>query len=199
MDLATLSMQKVTNPSKSKDESRHYVVFRIDQQRYALPLDHVIRAVRMVAVTPVPDAPNSMLGIIAMAGQMLPVIDLRRLFGQPGNNPELQDVLLIVQIQDQTVAVIVGEVLDIMKFSLKQIQSPPGAVSQSRFLSAAVQQEETLILVLDASRLLPNNDVGRVGRSTPLESPANDNGDDINKDPISNRKDRAKHDPFKRG
>ena len=160
MDIAALSMQKVTNPLKSKDESRYFVVFRIDQQRYALPLDHVTRAVRMVAVTPVPDAPNSMLGIIAMAGQMLPVVDLRRLFGQPGNNPQLQDVLLIVQIQDQTFAVIVDEVLDIMKFSLKQIQSPPAAVSQSRFLSAAVQQEDTLILVLDASRLLPNNDVG---------------------------------------
>jgi purine-binding chemotaxis protein CheW len=100
-----------------------------------------------------------MLGVIAMAGQMLPVIDLRRLFGQPDNNPDLQDVLLIVQIQDQTFAVIVAEVLDIMEFLLKQIQSPPAAVSQSRFISAAVQQEDTLILVLDASRLLPNNDV----------------------------------------
>src|SRR4030042_5128585 len=134
MDLAALSMQKVTKPSKSKDESRHYVIFRIDQQRYALPLDHVIRDVRMVAVTPVPDSPNSMLGIIAMAGQMLPVIDLRRLFGQPGNNPELQDILLIVQIQDQTVAVIVDEVLNIKEFSSKQIQSPPPALSQPCFL-----------------------------------------------------------------
>jgi len=200
MDLATLSLQKVTEPSQSEDKSGHYVVFRIDRQRYALPLDHVIRAVRMVAVTPVPDAPNSMLGIIAMAGQMLPVIDLRRLFGQTGTHPaELQDVLLIVQIQDQTVAAIVDEVLDILELSSKQIQSPPAAVSQSRFLSAAIQLEDSLILVLDASRLLPNNDAGMVNGLTPLESPANDGGDDIKKDAISNRKDKVKHGPFKRG
>jgi purine-binding chemotaxis protein CheW len=166
MDLAALPLQKVTEPSQSENKSGHYVVFRIDRQRYALPLDHVIRAVRMVAVTPIPDAPNSMLGIIAMAGQMLPVIDLRRLFGQAGNHPELQDVLLIVQIQDQTVAAIVDEVLDILEFSSKQIQSPPAAVSQSRFLSAAIQQEDSLILVLDASRLLPNNDAGMVNGLT---------------------------------
>jgi purine-binding chemotaxis protein CheW len=166
MDLAALSTQKVTGPSQSKDKSRYYVIFRIDQQRYALPLDHVTRAVRMVAITPIPDAPNSMLGIIAMAGQMLPVIDLRRLFGQAGNRPELQDILLIVQIQDQTVAVIVDEVLNILEFSSKQIQSPPAAVSQSRFLSAAVQQEDTMILVLDASRMLPNNGVERIDRLT---------------------------------
>jgi purine-binding chemotaxis protein CheW len=166
MDLAALSLQKTNEPSQSKDKSRHYVVFRIDQQRYALPLDHVTRAVRMVAVTPIPDAPNSMLGIIAMAGQMLPVIDLRRLFGQAGNHPELQDVLLIVQIQDQTAAVIVDEVLNILEFSSKQIQSPPAAVAQSRFLSAAVQQEDTLILVLDASWLLPNNSAEMISRLT---------------------------------
>ena len=164
MALAVLSMQKVTGPSQSEDKSRHYVVFRIDQQRYALPLDHVSRAVRMVAVTPIPDAPNSMLGMIVMAGQMLPVIDLRRLFGQAGNIPDLQDVLLIVQIQDQTVAVIVDEVLNILEFSSKQIQSPPAAVSQSGFLSAAVQHEDTMILVLDASRLLPKHGVESVNR-----------------------------------
>jgi purine-binding chemotaxis protein CheW len=166
MDLAASSLQKTNEPFQSKEKSRHYVVFRIDQQRYALPLDHVTRAVRMVAVTPIPDAPNSMLGIIAMAGQMLPVIDLRRLFGKAGSPPELQDVLLIVQIQDQTVAVIVDEVLNILEFSPKQIQSPPAAVSQSRFFSAAVQREDTLILVLDASRLLPNNSAEMIGGLT---------------------------------
>jgi len=166
MDLAALPIQKMTQPSQSEGRPRHYVVFRIDQQRYALPLDHVIRAVRMVAVTPVPDTPNSMLGIIAMAGQMLPVIDLRQLFGQAGNKPELQDVLLIIQIQDQTVATIVDEVLNILELSSEQIQSPPAAVSQSRFFSAAVQQGDTLILVLDASRLLPDDGGEKVDRLT---------------------------------
>jgi len=158
MDLVTITTQKVAKPSLSEGKSKHYVVFRIDQQHYALPLDHVIRTVRMVAVTPVPDMPHSMLGLISMAGQMLPVIDLGRLLGQAGNNPELQDILLIVQIQDQTVAVIVDEVLNIKEFSSKQIQSPPAALSQSCFLLAAIQHEETFILILDASRMLPNHD-----------------------------------------
>ena len=165
-DLAALSPQKMIQPLQPEDKSCRYVVFRIDRQRYALPLDHVIRAVRMVAVTPVPDTPDSMLGIIAMAGQTLPVIDLRRLFGQPGNHPELQDILLIVQVQGQTVAAVVDEVLNILEPSSELMQSPPAAVSQSRFLSAAIQQEDSLILVLDASRLLPANDVGMVNRKT---------------------------------
>lgn len=158
MDITASSLQKVPKPSQSKDKSLHYVVFKVDQQHYALPLDHVIRAVRMVAVTPVPDAPNSVLGIINMAGQMLPVIDLRRLFGQPGKQPDPQDLLLVIQIQGQAVSVIVDEVLNILELTLEQVQPPPAAVSQSRFLAAAIRQEGFLILVLDAPRLLPNSD-----------------------------------------
>jgi purine-binding chemotaxis protein CheW len=158
MDLTALSLEKKAKPFQSEEESLYYVVFRIDRQHYALPLDHVIRALRMVAFTPVPDAPNSVLGMINMAGQMLPVIDLRRLFGQKGKRPELQDLLLIVKIQDQTVAVIADEVLNILELSSKQVKSPPAAVSQSRFLTAAFWQDDIMILILDTLRLLPNNE-----------------------------------------
>jgi purine-binding chemotaxis protein CheW len=158
MDLAALSPQEVSKPSQSEDRSRHYVLFRMDQQHYALPLDHVIRAVRMVAFTTVPDVPDSVLGVINMSGQIVPVIDLRRLFGQTGKHPELQDVLLIVQTQSQTVAIVVDEVLDVLEFTSKQVQSPPTAVSQSRFVAGAVQHDDILILVLNDFRLLPNND-----------------------------------------
>jgi chemotaxis signal transduction protein len=199
MDLAALSPQKVAKLSQSEDESCHYVVFKIDRQHYALPLDHVIRAVRIVAFTPVPDTPHSVLGIINMAGQMLPVIDLRRLFGQAGKQPELQDFLLIVQIQGQTVAVIVDEVLSILELTSKQVQSPPSAMSQSRFLAAAVQKDEMLILILDASQLVPNNGRKIFDGLPPLERTATDSGDEINKDAVPNRKDEVKAPPFRTG
>jgi purine-binding chemotaxis protein CheW len=157
MDFAALSTQRVSKPSPSEDKSHHYIVFRMDRQHYALPLDQVIRAIRMVAFTPVPDMPNWVLGIINMAGQMMPVIDLRRLFGQPDKRPELQDLLLIVQIQGETVAVMVDEVLKILELASEQVQSPPAAVSQSRFLAAVVRHDDLSILVLDASGLLPKN------------------------------------------
>jgi len=164
MHLASLSPQNVAQPSQSADKSRSYVVFRVDRQHYALPLDHVIRAVRMVALTPVPDVSRSVLGIINMAGQMLPVIDLRFLFGQACKDPELQDVLLVVQMQGQTVAITVDEVLNVQEFTSRQVQSPPGAVPESRFVAAAIQQEDILIFLLNDFSLFPNIDARMVDR-----------------------------------
>jgi purine-binding chemotaxis protein CheW len=162
MDVAALSLQKNRSSCPAEHSSRHYVLFTIDRQYYALSLDHVVRALRMVAITPVPDAPNAVLGMINMAGQMVPVVDLRQLFSQTGKHPELQDLLLVIQIQGQPVAVVVDEVLKILELTAKQVQSPPTAVFQSRFVAATVRQDDNMIMVLDASRLLPNNDEGMV-------------------------------------
>ena len=101
MGSGNISMQRM-NKSTAQEKSRYYIIFRIDRQFYALALDDVVRVIRMVAISPIPDMHDSMLGIINMAGQIIPVIDLRFLFGQPNKPPELQDILLVVQVQGQS-------------------------------------------------------------------------------------------------
>ena len=59
------------------------VVFRVDEQRFALPLSTVERLLRAVEITPVPDAPAIMLGAIDVHGRVLPVLDIRRRFRLP--------------------------------------------------------------------------------------------------------------------
>ncbi|MEI6155016.1 MAG: chemotaxis protein CheW, partial [Deltaproteobacteria bacterium] len=103
MHPATFSGQKETRLSRPGG-AHYYVIFRIDSQHYALPLDHVARALRMVAITPVPEMPEWVSGIINMAGQTLPVLNLRYLFDQKNKDPELQDRMLILQVQEQTMA-----------------------------------------------------------------------------------------------
>ena len=44
------------------------VIFLLDEQRYAVPMDSVERVIRAVAVTPVPETPEFVLGLINMAG-----------------------------------------------------------------------------------------------------------------------------------
>jgi len=96
-----------TAPSKpvgfEGEGSVHLVSFRLGRQLYALPLDHVERALRMVVVIPVPEAPTWVLGVIDLHGRVVPVVDLRQRFGQPPKEPDLDDRLLVVQVSKQTV------------------------------------------------------------------------------------------------
>ena len=153
MHPALISWQKDRQLSPVQDKSHHYVLFRIARQNYALPLVEVIRVLRMVAITPVPEMPDWLSGVINMAGQTIAVIDLRRLLGQKSKEPELQDRLLIVASQQQTAAVSVDEVLSIQEYTAAQIELPNPALSQSGVLAAIIRQDDAMIMVLDARRL----------------------------------------------
>ena len=141
--------------AQSQGALRYFVIFRIDRQSYALPLEHVTRALRMVALTPIPDAAEGMLGMINMAGHVIPVIDLRARLGHPPRAPDINDRLLIVDVSQQTLAFVADAVLDVLELALRQVSPPPLALAQSQPLAATIQQADELILVLDAMRLLP--------------------------------------------
>jgi purine-binding chemotaxis protein CheW len=131
------------------------VVFRLDRQLYALPLKNVERALHMVAIAPVPEAPPWVPGVISLHGQVVPVVDLRQRFGRPGREPDLNDRLLVVQALGQTAVLWVDEVTEVLEVPSAQVEPPPQPLSRSRPLAGIVRRDEELILVLDASRLLP--------------------------------------------
>ncbi|MCX7365748.1 MAG: chemotaxis protein CheW [Alphaproteobacteria bacterium] len=86
-----------------------FVVFSLDEQRYALPLQAIERIVRAVEVTALPHAPPMVLGVIDMAGRILPVLSLRQHFGLPDRAVVPADRFLIARTALRTVAVVIDE------------------------------------------------------------------------------------------
>ncbi len=159
--IAETTVSSLTDPAPSKpvgfggEGSVHLVSFRLGRQLYALPLDHVERALRMVFVTPVPEAPTWVLGVIDLHGSMIPVVDLRQRFGQPPKEPALDDRLLVAQVLEQRVAFMVDEVTEVLEVPAHQVEPPGDSLARARLLVAMVRHDEGLILVLDVARLLP--------------------------------------------
>jgi purine-binding chemotaxis protein CheW len=87
-----------------------YVLFSIEGQRHALPLECVERIARMVAVVPVPGAPAAVLGVINVQGRIVPVLDTRRRFGLPQREPQIGDQLVIARAGGRTVALVADAV-----------------------------------------------------------------------------------------
>jgi len=81
----------------------HWVVFCLDDGRYALPLSNTVRIVRAAEITPLPAAPPNVLGALNVAGNVLPVFNLRRRFGLPERALAPADHLLIARTGDRTV------------------------------------------------------------------------------------------------
>lgn len=87
------------------------VVFALDERRYGLPLAVVQRVVRMAAFAPFPKAPDIVLGVLNLGGQLIPVLDVRRRFRLPARSPQPRDQLIVARAGMRTVALGVDEVV----------------------------------------------------------------------------------------
>lgn len=89
------------------------VVFGLDEQRYALPLSCVVQIVRMVEITPLPEAPPIILGVVNFHGTIIPVFDLRKRFHLPDREPNLRDHLIIARTTGHLVALVADTALGV--------------------------------------------------------------------------------------
>ena len=119
-----------------------YVLFLLDNQEYIVPLAAVERVVRAVEITPLPQAPPGILGVINVHGRIVPVINLRRRLGLREQGLRLDDHLVIAQPGERLVAVVVDEVRGIMEPSTHSVVAAGELFPGTTHLEGAVKTEE---------------------------------------------------------
>ncbi len=85
------------------------VIFTLDEQRYALRLSSVERALSAVDITPLPKAPQIVLGIINIQGEIVPVVNMRARFGLPERGMGLSDQIILARTTRRKVALVADE------------------------------------------------------------------------------------------
>ncbi len=136
----------------SSDET-YIVVFKVGRQYFGLPLTCVERAVRMVALTPLPAAPLWVSGVFSLHGQIIRAISLRQRLGQPPQEIRLSDRLLLVNDNSTTFALIVDQVTEVMPASSGQLKPASEASPEPGLVEAVIEQPEYLVLVLNPSQI----------------------------------------------
>jgi len=156
-ELSEAGEESPMNPAEAgAKETGSFVVFRLNGERLALPLEEVELALRMVSVTPVPDAPPWVIGVIDLHGRVIPVTDLRERLGHPAKEPHLNDRLLVMSLAERTFALVVDEVTEVLELPGSEVGILPDPLGDSRYLKAVVRREDGLILILDSASLFPS-------------------------------------------
>ncbi len=130
------------------------VVFTLDEQRYGLQLAAVERVVRMVEVTPLPQAPQIVLGVINAQGSIIPVVDVRKRLRLPAREPHPSDHLLIARTAKRGVALVVDAVSEVVTLSSQHMVSGETILAQLAYVTGVVKRPDGLILIHDFDRFL---------------------------------------------
>ena len=136
------------------NKSNRLVVFTLDDQKYALYLPAVERVVSAVEITPLPKAPDIVLGVINIQGKVIPVVNIRRRFGLPEREIDLSDQFIIAKTSRRTVALVVDTVDEVIEpISVKVIDSEK-ITSGIEYVDGVIKLEDGMILIFDLDTFL---------------------------------------------
>jgi purine-binding chemotaxis protein CheW len=144
----------------SRGEVQRLVTFGIGSGWYAADVAHVERVVRREGICPIPGMPPWMEGILAHAGGVVPVIDLRARFGLDGVAEAGGGRLLLLSLGREVVAAAVDRVVDVRAVPVGEVAPPPRLMRgiSGEFLRGVVRRGDTMVLVLDVPRLIGPDD-----------------------------------------
>ena len=132
----------------------HLVTFALDGQSYALRLPAVERAIRMVEITPLPQAPDIVIGIINIQGRIIPVLDMRKRFGLPERRAGVGDQLLVARTSRRTVALVVDEVHGVTGSPADGEIVPAEIVPGLDYVAGVVKLDDGLLFIHDLDGFL---------------------------------------------
>ena len=144
--------------SRQADDEEQYVVFRVADEEYGVPIEVVQEIVRIPdQLTRVPKAPDFIEGVVNLRGAVLPVIDQRRRFSLPDMARNDRQRIMVFMIRGVRTGFIVDSVSEVLKILRSQISSAPDvATNEDSAVSrvANIVAAKRMILMLDVERLL---------------------------------------------
>lgn len=129
------------------------VVFRLEDRKYGLEVQHVGEIVPMVALAPVPEAPPWLEGVLNLRGRVVPVVNLRVRFGLPRREPGLETPIMIAIAGERTAGFIVDAVDEVLSLPSSSL-SPPGELVDPGSVTAVAVAGDGLILVVNPEPLI---------------------------------------------
>lgn len=137
-----------------RKDQKQIVLFTLDEPRYALDLSTVERVIRAVEITPLPKAPEIVLGVINMKGKIIPVIDVRKRFRLASREMKLDDRFIVARTSRRAVALAADSVVGIRELGNREVVSAEEALPFAAYIQGVAKLEGDLVLIYDLDQFL---------------------------------------------
>jgi chemotaxis signal transduction protein len=120
----------------------------------AIPLQTVQEVVPFAWLTPIPEAPPWMAGLLDLGGKMLGVLDVSARIANESHSPRAEDFIVICEFAGRSVGLCVSAVTDVVSFPSSAVAPPPRDIPYAPYLLGTISQGTSPILLLSANVLL---------------------------------------------
>lgn len=138
------------------------IIFLHHGLRYCLDARIICEIILLPEITPIEEAPNHVIGIVNVRGEIIPVIDLNLVFGHAPKRYRLTDKIIIMEMNSLKLGMIVNEVLEVESIPCANIEPVPAYgrtdFPPAHFLSGEVKNGENIIMLLNHSNIFSHTE-----------------------------------------
>jgi purine-binding chemotaxis protein CheW len=145
-----------------------YLTFALAKEEYGLEILKVREINGYMDITPVPQTPGYVKGVINLRGQVIPVIDLRAKFGMESKEITEQTCIIVVEVhrngQKAEMGIVVDRVQEVIYIAGDQIQETPefGAAVDTDFILGLGKVGKSVKILLDIDKVLSDADLNGI-------------------------------------
>lgn len=142
-----------------------YLTFTLEKEEYGIGILKIKEIIGMMPVTPVPQTPGFVKGVINLRGKVIPVLDLRLKFGMEEIEYTERTCIIVVEIAAQAGTVMIGIVVDsvseVLNIKGEDIEDTPtfGASLDTGYILGMAKMEGGVKILLDIDQVLSEGEI----------------------------------------
>ncbi len=139
---------------------RQFVIFKLGQEKYAFDIEAIGGINELKSITPLPDAPAFIEGLMNLRGEIIPIIDLKKRF-----NLTLESTgdgrVIIVQTDKGDLGFLVDDASETLRVDEEDILPTPKVILSrtNRYLTGVIRREQEVILIIDLGIVLSGDEI----------------------------------------
>ena len=145
---------------QSNDEVLQWVTLQLEEETYGINVMQVREVLRYTEIAPVPGAPDYVLGIINLRGNVVTVIDTRSRFGLMEGEITDNTRIIVIESEHQVIGILVDSVAEVVYLRSSEIDTTPsvGTDESAKFIQGVSNRDGKLLILVDLNKLLTDEE-----------------------------------------
>lgn len=142
------------------DDVREIIIFTVGDLLCGLDISHAQEINRNLSITPVPQSPDYVRGVLNLRGQVITVVDLRVKLELDSVDISPDMRIIVVRTGTDGVGLLVDSVDDIVPVRERDLTPPPSNIGGVRgeFFSAVYKMDSNLAAIVDIEHVLEKDE-----------------------------------------
>lgn len=150
------SSDEVAQLTDLSADGNQFLTFTLQDEEFGIEILRVQEIKGLSPITPIPNMPSYIRGVMNLRGTVVPIVDLRKKFSMPEAEYNQFTVIIVVTIGEKVTGLVVDAVRDVLNVNDDCIEaaSSLGVEADTSFMTGIAKSGDRLITLLNMEQLI---------------------------------------------